>query len=640
MKYLRSFLTTSQYFTFFLSIANAADFIPFGSEPTSGTPIPPYAVVIADNQHTKDYGSSIFEQSYKANMVTSSARRSAVNNMFSLSLMEEVIAREKRNGAELVLHIGDGMNNGCASEWQAFSQSLGKSGLPWFLTPGNHDAFYLGISIPYANHRGWKNTLLDSADGWGRLCRPYRATDGYREPFYLNQEPRFIFTKRELIDAYLSELKSREPLIALLGVLDEEKNVKQGGNVTCNLQPNVKFLNRVCWYRNDGGTDWGSREPWGDFIVQELLWTDPGSQKKVAVILLDTSDFPARQKFARSCLSAVFRGESCYRFGGINVSLSRKQQEIVNRWLAKNKDNGIKTVLTGHHPIRKITNGKEWAPVNQHVLNWSLGVAKNALASAIVSAHTHDGYVARKRPNKTVEFNVGSLVDAPIHYMRMNWGPSPSGIAPRFSSIYLSKPKKNGSEDGGFYDKSYFKYCKKIIANISDINADLLKVPTDSSIKISRGGDRNGMESQLSSFLIEASLYFSLLPERGEGQTPNPVCYRVDKYGCKDGTLGKTCASAADVTRCDVEDVSSDRFDNMKVLQSAQDATELAGSVKRELEGLRQKKQSLNKARRIRRMIARKLDAIRIFDETNPPAALAQYNSVKSCLSLLASHNR
>jgi len=628
-----------------VSPAISADLVPFGGEKLENL-VAPYAIVVADNQYTADHGGSIIEQAYKVNKITPSARRSAANSMFSLSLMEEVIAREKGLAAKLVIHVGDGMNNGCASEWDALSKSLNKAGLPWFLTPGNHDAFYLGISNPRVDQRG-PDTLLDSAIGWGHLCRPHRAADGYRSGFDINQEPRFIFTKRELIKAYLMELEQREPFDPERNSFDPKGLVQLKSGVTCHLKPNIRFLHRVCWYHNDDETYWGRREPWGDFIVQELRWSYSGG-KTVSVILMDTSDYPQRQKLAQFCSDDFWKGQSCYRLGGIHASLGAKQRKLLNTWLKENKDRGIKTVLSGHHPFRKMEDGVELLVVNGETRSWLETAAKNTRASTLISAHTHNGYVVGKRYGRLSEFNVGSLVDAPIHYMRMNWGQSNAGLAPRLSSIYLTEVSPNHSKVSGYEDKQLVPRCESIVIDETEVPKSLLATLDETAIKVSSSRwrsllsrrDSDGIGSQLSSFLQEARLYSKVLAHKGEAEMVKPVCYRVDDHRCYSKPFAAFCASADDVARCDAEDLETERFADMTSLASNNDAVDLARVIEKELSGLVGRKIAKGKAIKLRWNVARKLEAIRIFDDINHANDVEKYRMVKACISLLSSHER
>lgn len=608
----------------------------------TGSPVEPEVLIIADNQQTFDYGWDIDEQQYRVNWITPTARRNTITNLYTLAFTEQIIAE---SDAKLVLHAGDALNNGCKSEFTRFSAAMNRTNKPWFIAPGNHDVSYLGISHPLYGKRansGNKDGIpLNSIGGWGGLCFPMRVRDNHRAPITKKDVLEYVYTKRSFVKAYLNELRSRDKLDTDKPVLPKFLPDDHSDGLVCETSPNIVFLHRLCWYISDENKRWNNQETWKDFLIQEVRWKNKKTGNIVSAIMIDTSNYAERPRIARPC-----RRRNCEFIGGLRASILQKQRVILERWLRQNKQNGIATVLVGHHPFRKpnLFGKKDSSAVSRGMRKWSGGLAKRFPQLVSISAHTHSGYMLSRKKKSTAlaEFNVGSLTDVPLEAFRLNWINANSIPSPRLSRILFSKiPKRKKRPHRGFSETKRPINCLATFTRILKQNPRAAIRPaggwTKTKFKFS------GLVSQLKSLHKEAAVFAKVLPYKGESVSSNPVCYRIketDNNNCGQEGRSNKCATYNDVSRCGEWEREPERFINLKVLTSQADATALARSVEKELMKAFREKFIANKAIRLRREVARKLHAITIFDEINRASDVPKYRQVRACLALVAGYEQ
>ncbi len=382
------------------------------------------AVFIADNQHVEDHGYSVGEQSFFADQLIPVARRPALTNVFSLRILEYVLKRElaspDQSAADVVIHLGDAINNGCVSEFREFNATMAAhtrdeagNPVPWYMAPGNHDSFFLGISHPekVVSSR-FLPSNLENKKYWFSLCRNMRSFDRLDPIGDVNAT---IMTKQKFIKRYLSAVVPRFNADLRFGKIAADSDYaelesRSGVDLKCSEDTGAKHLHRVCWA-------WDKTQRWKGFIVQEVRLPVGRSGKFKSLILVDTCDYRDRPQL----LSAhMFQG------AGNNGSMSDVQLEIIERWLKENKKTGISSTLVGHHPFtslkRRSLLGLRFGStrVGGQFRRW----AQMGLFDRYYSAHTHKGFSELHATNEDgsaafVEVNVGSLVDRPSEYVKL-----------------------------------------------------------------------------------------------------------------------------------------------------------------------------------------------------------------------------
>ncbi|WLI06715.1 hypothetical protein PSH66_29805 [Pseudomonas sp. FP597] len=277
----------------------------------------------------------------------------------------------------LALHLGDGIDVSCQTEWSLFKQVMGEArGRPsassWLFSPGNHDGFMVGNIYP-------KTDGIYKTEYWNNVCNVGRGYAGSKQRF--GRMP-----KETIVNDYVNLLRG-QPL--------SQKNPASGqfcldGNQLCVA------------YRI-------ASEPWKSFIVQLVkLPPSRNNSRGVYALLLDTSDYPSRPNFGMGGPTA-----------GIDAGISVDQIKAAQQLVSSLPDNS-RYFFTGHHSF------KDWK-----VESWkgeklyrfvALSMGKQSLRF-VVTAHTHEGgwYEHDFGGGHLQELNTGSLADAPLYYRDLSF---------------------------------------------------------------------------------------------------------------------------------------------------------------------------------------------------------------------------
>ena len=149
-------------------------------------------LLVADCQFHNLYSKALPERDLSTKEVVPTAIRAPQLDLFS----EDVLKWILKNGSpdsEVILHLGDALDLACENEFYQFLNVMKEASRPWFMAPGNHDAFYFGNFEPKredlwenACHGGGKPRRASgsevgvsrskSGDGW-RLVHPRGVRD-------------------------------------------------------------------------------------------------------------------------------------------------------------------------------------------------------------------------------------------------------------------------------------------------------------------------------------------------------------------------------------------------------------------------------------------------------------------------------
>nr|VFJ92623.1 MAG: Calcineurin-like phosphoesterase [Candidatus Kentron sp. H]VFK00339.1 MAG: Calcineurin-like phosphoesterase [Candidatus Kentron sp. H] len=472
------------------------------------------AVFISDNQHLEDYGHGILAQGRAAASITTTARRSALNNLFGLDVIHlvESIERNKSGKRLPIIHLGDALNNSCSTEMDAFVSSMEKINQDWFIAPGNHDAYYLGISYPEKFLRGYDGKILSQRNGWGDLCRPWRETDRWTVPTTRDDMERFILDKRDFIKRYLAEKE----------LISKGKKIKETGSIECS-NGNSGNLNRICW---DLSVE-GEMDVWNNFVVQEILLGDAQNSKGIRIILVDTTAFTKHpQDFFSIETEPPLYGQ-----------IIPGQKRIIEDWLKENRSAGITTILAGHHPYSNLVKDA------REIMN---GWAEKGFFGTYASAHTHEG---KNMPHKKfLEINIGSLIDDPVEYAVLEKLSNDSESQFDIRRVPLKSKdvcdpgllKRHGS------DESIYELAERLH-------------------KGSRKGKRRSLAQEAETYIALINLGVFKFKEK-----PTPVCYRQYTWKCDEKKEGEgECAGKNALENCGESDLNS--FKNLKILRNEDD---------------------------------------------------------------------
>ncbi len=412
-------------------------------------------VLIADNQKAKVLTEPIFEQSQTAESAANTAHRRPSLDEFSLEILAYILSN---NSHEFVIHGGDLLNNSCLSEFQDSVTLLNKYSQSWFLAPGNHDGYLLGISSPMHISRSFnplRNGLLDERAGWALACtnivnKRENGTTGFFDIKNYKKYEDLVVDKRTFNRLYLREI----------GVLDNNiltarkslKGAYQGYELVCQSYEDKLhrgYLKDVCWTEFDSGSreykatnsftfsgehglyeQWEEMTPWKNFVVQRLQ-IEKSSNETMEVIILDTSSYSNGR-----AVNEV--GE--YKFNSFGAAdagnLPKEQRLVVERWL--NSSSASEIILVGHHPLLDF---------DEESFDFVIELTSNYPVSMYISGDTHDGYDVSQSKSiyeKGVrEINLGSTIDAPIEYAMLGESKNNKALVKRYSLTPLDETRKN-----------------------------------------------------------------------------------------------------------------------------------------------------------------------------------------------------
>lgn len=414
-----------------------------------------HILFIADNQKAFLNTESILEQSQIAEVTVNTAHRRAALDEFSLDVVDYI---QQSQQDDLLIHVGDMLNNSCVSEFKlAVNQfKQGAKDKPWFVAPGNHDGFYLGISSPTRIRP--KGLFLDERSNWAKICTDIKKVkaeaafdtqDGY-SVYHENIMDKFVFVQRYVEELGLKEVCRNVPGLCKGVPLDGEYH---GYTLRCLAKKDIpsaqakkylgsreKYFVETCWtdkgdinknknafFPNaSAGNRYYDVSPWYNFVIQKIMVpNDKGGQ---SVIIMDTSSYLDN-------IATNSNGELKARYFGAadNAYISELQATKLLEWIKDEKD----VLLIGHHPVEDLRKGSK---------NRLAEIADESDALMYISGDTHNGfdvthhlsylpqlqckpltstseqenckYKSQQKRHDLREANLGSTIDAPLEYAK------------------------------------------------------------------------------------------------------------------------------------------------------------------------------------------------------------------------------
>jgi|GEM_PF-2107129 len=355
------------------------------------------ALIVSDCQLHNLLSLPVPERNLSIEAAVTTAIRPPQLDLFSADVLEWVLANAAPE-AEVVLHLGDALNVACDGEFDAFLRVMDSASVPWFMLPGNHDAFYMGNFDPQRREL------------WEAGC------NAAGEPV---NKSRFI---RLYVAALLQQAKDPgcQALHAAVGIEfpPDANRYTVIGKIPAEFEWKAEddapgFLRRIAWSINE-------KEPWKSYIVQSIDVSD--GPFKVRVLMLDTCQYGRRPVLLPNGWASYPVAHNCGLVGELLPDQLRKIRSWVDEWSTF----GNSYVLMGHHPFEHI------APRSRSAIGW---LWRERRIGMMVTAHTHKGYIAHHDLGGAVdeiEINIGSTTDWP-----MEWRILQGHIHPEKRQLYL-----------------------------------------------------------------------------------------------------------------------------------------------------------------------------------------------------------
>ncbi|MGR5147821.1 metallophosphoesterase [Photobacterium alginatilyticum] len=425
----------------------------------------PSILLYADNQQANVLSKPIFEQSKLTEKTVNTAHRYPALDAYALDLIDYINSNYETG---LIIHAGDALNNSCFIEYELFEKRMTASNKEWYLSPGNHDGFYLGISSPNRWSKGYSldNFLLDERAGWADVCSTYKDS----QRLSLNERRKNIMDKYSFVQRYIETLNVKNYYISDGWINSNNEQFKlycSSGQVS-----ERQFLEKVCWTNNvsiprtspgnyenisyDNGQV-KERAAWQHFVLQ--LIKIPDSSPTAYVLVIDTASYDDNRAVNKD-------GElKLEGYGAADNAHFSERQHAAAMDLIRDHNYDIR-VIVGHHPLEDL----DLESIRRLVeLKQALKIAESSAEQPLlyVSGDTHDGYDlfhssfdpnhdAYSASSETLdqissgetklnirEANLGALIDAPIEYSTLKFDGNSRYQVNRFSLTPLSQKAEN-----------------------------------------------------------------------------------------------------------------------------------------------------------------------------------------------------
>jgi hypothetical protein len=393
------------------------DFDPSGSDWVDSQ----QALLVSDCQFHNPYSRALAERNLTAKSAITTAIRSPQLDLFATDVLKWIL-KNGAGDARFVIHLGDAMDLSCDGEFKTFVEVMGATDLPWFLTPGNHDAYYFGNYHP------------QKPEGWEEACH------GSGKPV----------TKDRFLRLYVAALirqqdPSLQALAAALGLAGNRDLpvVKLSEKVPLAFEWKAPedtpgHLRRICWKADE-------ERPWRSFILQSVDGSsldEPGYS--VRVLLMDSCQYARRPRLVPNGWKMWPLHSNCGSTGEMLPDQLRKARA----WIDERRAWGKGFVIMHHHPFNDL------APRSRASLGWLL---REYEIPTLVTSHTHKGFFAHHDlggDTDHLELNIGSTTDWP-----MEWRTLKSWVNPERKLAYIKADRfllvDVLRRQGGYFDPDW-----------------------------------------------------------------------------------------------------------------------------------------------------------------------------------------
>jgi len=360
------------------------------------------ALLVSDCQFHNLLSKPLPERNLAIKALVGTAIRPPQLDLFSRDVLSWILA-DGAPDADVVLHLGDALDLACTGEFDTFLEVMASAKKPWFMAPGNHDAYYFGNFDP-EDKRLWQ----EAAYGAGE-----------------------IMTKDKFIRAYVAALKKQDDEGArafAAAVPDPLPAVFEW-----RAEPATKgFLDAVAWSID-------AERPWRSFLIQQIDLTGPApDDPHISCYLLDSCQYDQRPELTPNAWQCYPLHHNC----GVTGEMLPDQLRMLKAWV---DDGGARGhgVLMCHHPFMSL------APRSRSSLGW---LWREHRIGLMVTAHTHEGWFRHHDLGggpERLELNLGSTTDWPMEWRTLEGYAKPGGDtyirAQRYTLVEMLREK------GGYF---------------------------------------------------------------------------------------------------------------------------------------------------------------------------------------------
>ncbi|BFM04895.1 metallophosphoesterase family protein [Halioxenophilus aromaticivorans] len=399
---------------------------------------------IADNQERELFGDPTYYSAGLAQTSSKVAIRSVEQDLYTKYVAESVMRTiTNQDGTPPVIHLGDVLDYSCNSEFSRLRHLSFLAAPNVYVVRGNHDGIFQG-NMTYGGWLGrvwlymrkiFVNKKIDTS-----LESHFNAVCGPLDGNLPKSDPKAPLG-RDKLDArewphqfncdYL-RLKSSDNLENEIKAFCDASDYHRYYKVPEHGKPpplrkEDKKINTPYEYKATM-TSGNSLMKWnrGSLLQSVRVPLKPSKEctnskhkvkpcavsndPELGLILLDTTDWPKQPSFK------LLSNKSSSKIGTISKHQRTLVENQLKEWQAELEHSVKAVILTGHYPL---------SDLHPDSVRWMLNLQDEFpfLAPVYFSAHTHQGYTKigydRDMSNGDIrEINVGSLIDAPVHYRK------------------------------------------------------------------------------------------------------------------------------------------------------------------------------------------------------------------------------
>lgn len=378
------------------------------------------ALLVADNQEHESAGGNDLSKSGPVRD-RSPSYRSPEQMLYGRSILERVLRMHRDLP---VVFLGDVLDVSCASEFERFAETLRRLDRPWVIAPGNHDGFFMGVSLPSQ----WRRQVGLGLRAWDTRCTRQRDLVGKKTA----EQHAMAFTKQHYIDAYLRLLAADRGVVpadwagnpgvpaSMRACLLEKLGKGKSGRCTLAADQHSGEAGQLLDIRWRGAhpapgplcpkqCGFPDRAPQAMLLQLVYLGTTTDGQH-LKLLLLDTANYPSAPTDLLTMTRKLRSNPGTT--AGIEEAQWKEITRVVNA-LAP----GDRLLLAGHHPLADWQLERKGNPLRGRLTTLAQTIGERTGQPVIyLSAHTHTGYAVHHRDPDIIEINIGSLIDWPISY--------------------------------------------------------------------------------------------------------------------------------------------------------------------------------------------------------------------------------
>lgn len=363
------------------------------------------ALLVSDCQMHNLLSLPVPDRNLSIEAVAATAIRPPQLDLFSGDVLQWILENDA-DDVDVIIHLGDALDLACTGEFDHFLRVIGHAKRPWFMTPGNHDMYYLGSYDP-EDETVWKDACYEA----GRLLTKDHFIRLYVAALLLQQSDEGFARLRKALGITPGPADTVHTLAERIPDEFEWNDVDD----------DVGLLEGICWVIDPA-------RPWRSYILQRVDFSPRGNLGfHVEGLLMDSCQYGRRPELIPNAWQCYPLRLNC----GFSGEMLPNQMRKIREWADAARKRNTLFVAACHHPFA------DFAPRTKSSFGY---LWREYRVSMMVSGHTHKGYFAHHNvggEREELELNLASTTDWP-----MEWRMLQGFIRPEREQIYIQAKRR------------------------------------------------------------------------------------------------------------------------------------------------------------------------------------------------------